>query len=203
MLIVYDKEMDMIQFIRLFIMQLRCKLNPYALSIDVIDLINMGRDFVYFAEQGSLKTEADIKARFNVISTKEEMKDAMSKYSIELAKRQRNILVEFKTIEKYNEAMLELESITESYMFMVYFVQDLSDCSDINFQQLLNTGADVGIYPIICISLRNFTKNATNHENLEYFNDIQFLEDGEIKKRAKTFIFDTYFSEDARKKKTF
>lgn len=189
-LVLYKDQMELYNFIKLLIVQLRGKLIPSCLSIIVVDFLNMGQPLQMFADSSGIKGGDEfMKPIFKIDFNDEQWKSDLDILTKDLTLRQKNIAVEFKTIENYNKKMVELEAIPEKYKFVFMIEPELSSLSGLNIKQLLRIGETYGIYFHLFISYKELqTAKGGAEEVLENVKAIYALENGTIKKRAKEFI---------------
>lgn len=193
-LFLYDSVSDVESFIRLLIVQLRAKLNPFSLSITVADTQTAGQSFIYFMPDAE---NVNTQALFSILTDDATIKSNLDSCATELRKRQTNILREFSTIENYNNKMLELKSLTESYKFIFYLNPEASVLQDANMIQLLKIGGDLGMYAHLFIQKDNFVNlKAAADSVLSNVSKAYYLENGALYERAKDFINDTLLHAD-------
>lgn len=189
-LILYKDQLELYNFIKLLVVQLRGKLMPSCLSIIVVDYLNMGQPLQMFADASGVKGgEEFMKPIFKIDFNSEQWKGDLDILAKDLTLRQKNIAVEFKTIENYNKKMVELEAIPEKYKFVFMIEPEVPSLSDLNIVQLLRIGETYGIYFHLFISSKQLQNAKSGAEEvLENVKAIYMLENGSIKKRAKEFI---------------
>ena len=187
-LFLYDTYADVVNFIRLIAVQLRIKMNPFNLGISVIDLMYMGTDFLLM-QPVTDKNDESIKKLFRVLVTKEQLDERLEEYKDDIQRRVVNIRKAYPNIVEYNNFMMSIESLTESYDFLFYIEPDDSVLNTDSFKQILQNGAPVGIYPHLFIQKDNFYEmGAKARQMLTTVDSIFVLEDGSLAKRAVTFV---------------
>lgn len=187
-LFLYESIADVYDFIRLICVQLRAKLNPFNLSITVLDIVNAGNDLLYFtASDGKI----NVKPLFQIIVSEEDMKERLNTYQLNLMKRQENIVREFGDIQTYNTKMLEMKSLTESYDFLFCIDPSKAICDHSTMIRLMKIGGTLGIFPHLFIAKEEMTLMKDNALTLlDNIGKVYYLEDGVCRERAKDFIRD-------------
>lgn len=141
--IFFYKDIEEVKdFIRLICAQLRTRLSPAFLSMQVWDLENMG---VYVGQY-----TREVPELFSISRTAEAVKEKLGDLSEQLTRKLDLITKDFpEGIGAYNKEMIELESVPEGYTF-IFTVSPANDLVlDTAFLQLASQGPLVGIFPII------------------------------------------------------
>ena len=188
-LFVYENDKDAINFIRLISLQLFVRLNLFSIAINVWDKRTMGT----YMQAFTTAPESMISIAYSDDTISESLELL---YEI-IGKRLTVITREFKDIKEYNNRMLELDSLAESYRFV--FILHPSDnlLSDDSFVQLLINGGPVGIFPLIFMTpseIEHLGKNA--NEFIDSVACCYTLSSDEVSPKAKEFIKETYVKND-------
>ena len=203
-LFIYSDITDVINFIKLFVVQVRARLKPSCINMTIFDDKFMGRDYVCFKETEDDKYDNIMRLLIN----KEELKNYVGELSELSITRTTNIKREFNNIIEYNNFMLSQNSLPESYTF--FFVQDivLNTLLETTFRQILLNGSDLGIYPFVFLSMENFSQGGNDAKELiKYFDNIYtFDQDAThqyegsntiLKRKAKDFVLERILGEES------
>lgn len=172
-LFLYNNLDDVVNFIRLFVVQVRARLKPSCINMTVFDDKFMGKDYLCFRELEDEKYDNVMKILIN----KEELKEYVNELSEISITRTTNIKREFRNIVEYNQFMLSQNSLPESYTF--FFVQDIdiNTLLETKFRQIILNGSDLGIYTFVFLNIDNFSKGGNNaSELINYFDLISSFE---------------------------
>lgn len=202
-LFIYSDITDVINFIKLFVVQVRARLKPSCINMTIFDDKFMGRDYLCFKETEDDKYDNIMRLLIN----KEELKNYVGELSELSITRTTNIKREFNNIIEYNNFMLSQNSLPESYTF--FFVQDivLNTLLETTFRQILLNGSDLGIYPFVFLSMENFNQGGNDAKELiKYFDNIYtFDQDAThqyegsntiLKRKAKDFVLERILGEE-------
>lgn len=203
-LFIYSDITDVINFIKLFVVQVRARLKPSCINMTVFDDKFMGRDYLCFRETEDDKYDNIMRLLIN----KEELKNYVGELSELSITRTTNIKREFNNIIEYNNFMLSQNSLPESYTF--FFVQDivLNTLLETTFRQILLNGSDLGIYPFVFLSMESFSQGGNDAKELiKYFDNIYtFDQDAThqyegsntiLKRKAKDFVLERILGEES------
>lgn len=203
-LFIYSDITDVINFIKLFVVQVRARLKPSCINMTIFDDKFMGRDYLCFKETEDDKYDNIMRLLIN----KEELKNYVGELSELSITRTTNIKREFNNIIEYNNFMLSQNSLPESYTF--FFVQDivLNTLLETTFRQILLNGSDLGIYPFVFLSMENFSQDGNDAKELiKYFDNIYtFDQDAThqyegsntiLKRKAKDFVLERILGEES------
>lgn len=203
-LFIYSDITDVINFIKLFVVQVRARLKPSCINMTIFDDKFMGRDYLCFKETEDDKYDNIMRLLIN----KEELKNYVGELSELSITRTTNIKREFNNIIEYNNFMLSQNSLPESYTF--FFVQDivLNTLLKTTFRQILLNGSDLGIYPFVFLSMENFSQGGNDAKELiKYFDNIYtFDQDAThqyegsntiLKRKAKDFVLERILGEES------
>lgn len=203
-LFIYSDITDVINFIKLFVVQVRARLKPSCINMTIFDDKFMGRDYLCFKETEDDKYDNIMRLLIN----KEELKNYVGELSELSITRTTNIKREFNNIIEYNNFMLSQNSLPESYTF--FFVQDivLNTLLETTFRQILLNGSDLGIYPFVFLSIENFSQGGNDAKELiKYFDNIYtFDQDAThqyegsntiLKRKAKDFVLERILGEES------
>lgn len=203
-LFIYSDITDVINFIKLFVVQVRARLKPSCINMTIFDDKFMGRDYLCFKETEDDKYDNIMRLLIN----KEELKNYVGELSELSITRTTNIKREFNNIIEYNNFMLSQNSLPESYTF--FFVQDivLNTLLETTFRQILLNGSDLGIYPFVFLSMENFNQGGNDAKELiKYFDNIYtFDQDAThqyegsntiLKRKAKDFVLERILGEES------
>lgn len=203
-LFIYSDITDVINFIKLFVVQVRARLKPSCINMTIFDDKFMGRDYLCFKETEDDKYDNIMRLLIN----KEELKNYVGELSELSITRTTNIKREFNNIIEYNNFMLSQNSLPESYTF--FFVQDivLNTLLETTFRQILLNGSDLGIYHFVFLSMENFSQGGNDAKELiKYFDNIYtFDQDAThqyegsntiLKRKAKDFVLERILGEES------
>lgn len=203
-LFIYSDITDVINFIKLFVVQVRARLKPSCINMTIFDDKFMGRDYLCFKETEDDKYDNIMRLLIN----KEELKNYVGELSELSITRTTNIKREFNNIIEYNNFMLSQNSLPESYTF--FFVQDivLNTLLETTFRQILLNGSDLGIYLFVFLSMENFSQGGNDAKELiKYFDNIYtFDQDAThqyegsntiLKRKAKDFVLERILGEES------
>ena len=202
-LFIYSDITDVINFVKLFVVQVRARLKPSCINMTVFDDKFMGRDYLCFRETEDDKYDNIMRLLIN----KEELKNYVGELSELSITRTTNIKREFNNIIEYNNFMLSQNSLPESYTF--FFVQDivLNTLLETTFRQILLNGSDLGIYSFVFLGMENFSQGGNDAKELiKYFDNIYtFDQDAThqyegsntiLKRKAKDFVLERILGEE-------
>ena len=145
MLFLYNDSKDVSNFIRLILLQLRIKLSPHNMNCTIIDTQDLGIDYLPFKPNNPDNDEA-INSLFRIIGDKEKIKETIDDLVASINTRVAAIRQDYDNIAAYNQAMVESDSLTESYEFVFYQNPENRVLSDLNMQQLYRLGGPLGIF---------------------------------------------------------
>lgn len=188
MLFLYNDSKDVSNFIRLLLLQLRIKLSPHNMNCTIIDTQDLGIDYLPFKPNNPDNDEA-INSLFRIIGDKEKTKETIDDLVSSINTRVAAIRQDYDNIAAYNQAMVESDSLTESYEFVFYQNPEARVLSDLNMQQLYRLGGPLGIFVHLFIKKDVFYEMGDLAEELvESSEGIYLLQDGSLLKRAKEFV---------------
>lgn len=188
MLFLYNDSKDVSNFIRLILLQLRIKLSPHNMNCTIIDTQDLGIDYLPFKPNNPDNDEA-INSLFRIIGDKEKIKETIDDLVASINTRVAAIRQDYDNIAAYNQAMVESDSLTESYEFVFYQNPENRVLSDLNMQQLYRLGGPLGIFVHLFIKKDVFYEMGGLAEELvESSEGIYLLQDGSLLKRAKEFV---------------
>lgn len=188
MLFLYNDSKDVSNFIRLLLLQLRIKLSPHNMNCTIIDTQDLGIDYLPFKPNNPDNDEA-INSLFRIIGDKEKIKETIDDLVSSINTRVAAIRQDYDNIAAYNQAMVESDSLTESYEFVFYQNPEARVLSDLNMQQLYRLGGPLGIFVHLFIKKDVFYEMGDLAEDLaESSEGIYLLQDGSLLKRAKEFV---------------
>lgn len=188
MLFLYNDSKDVSNFIRLILLQLRIKLSPHNMNCTIIDTQDLGIDYLPFKPNNPDNDEA-INSLFRIIGDKEKIKETIDDLVASINTRVAAIRQDYDNIATYNQAMVESDSLTESYEFVFYQNPENRVLSDLNMQQLYRLGGPLGIFVHLFIKKDVFYEMGDLAEELvESSEGIYLLQDGSLLKRAKEFV---------------
>ena len=189
-LFLYDEPGSVIDFVRLLSTQLRIKLNPFNLTITVVDQRFMGTEYLLM-QPVSDSSDDSIKKLYQILTSKSEVDERLMEYNDDILKRIKNIKRSFKDIKDYNNYMVEHESLPEAYDFFFFQDPDTGVLQDKVLQQLLINGASVGIFTHLFIKDSEYYEMGDSARKLvESVGAIYVLKEGELYKRAKDFVLE-------------
>lgn len=148
-LFVYNDIQDVIDFIRLIIVQLRARLTPSCLNVTVYDDRFIGQHYLGFKDENNDNV-------MKIIINKDNLKDYIESVSEVSILRTGIVKRGFSDILQYNKFMLEQDSLPESYNFLFLQDPDYNLMLETKFKQLLLNGGDLGIYPFVFLDSTTF-----------------------------------------------
>ena len=188
MLFLYNDSKDVSNFIRLILLQLRIKLSPHNMNCTIIDTQDLGIDYLPFKPNNPDNDEA-INSLFRIIGDKEKIKETIDDLVASINTRVAAIRQDYDNIAAYNQAMVESDSLTESYEFVFYQNPENRVLSDLNMQQLYRLGGPLGIFVHLFIKKDVFYEMGDLASLLIFTSEgIYLLQDGSLLKRAKEFV---------------
>lgn len=126
-------------------LELLREVNIASLSFYIMDT-NMGApEFMPF-------TQKELSEVITICSTKDQCVSVLNQVHSMLEERNRNILAYASDIEDFNKQMLEKNSLTREYLFLIIQESSGAILNNPKFQQICKSGYRVGIIPIVFIS---------------------------------------------------
>lgn len=126
-------------------LELLREVNIASLSFYIMDT-NMGApEFMPF-------TQKELSEVITICSTKDQCVSVLNQVHSMLEERNRNILAYASNIEDFNKQMLEKNSLTREYLFLIIQESSGAILNNPKFQQICKSGYRVGIIPIVFIS---------------------------------------------------
>lgn len=180
-LFIHDtQQYEISNFIKLISIQILNTMNPFAYSISYWDVQELGMDVQMFNPLSDINL-------FNLETDVSDIKKAIEDMMFQLRKRSANIRREYSDINQYNESMLSLESVTESYNIIFVPAFNKSIMTQ-DMYSLIYKGAEVGIYPIMFITLEDLVDLKDDSARfLNQFGTIYEFDSDSIKKRPAEF----------------
>lgn len=130
--------------ISMFISQLFSNMLPNVLQISIVDMDYTCRDYsIYNGEYFDII--------FNYITSSEEAKKCIDDLHVDLIKRQAQISPIADSIEEFNKMMVERQSFTKEYNFIIFQNADGNILKNQRLLQLCRTGCTFGIMPIMFV----------------------------------------------------
>ena len=186
----YNEETDVINFIRLLIVQLRVHLNPNSFTVDVYDPTTLGSGYLCFKPSPKDDREAVLLNKLlHIATSREELKEMFVSYNAELGRRFTLIMSGYDSLTEYNRFMLSNQSLPEPMKFVFIQDPDPKIFEDLNVIQLLRNAAKIGYYfHIFMRKDRFFNLNEQTKAIIEVIGGFYFIEDSKILPRAKDFV---------------
>lgn len=189
MLILYDNLEDCHDFIKLISLQLRIKLSPSNLYCAVLDTEGLGVPFLPFSIDS--EEEDTLQGLYKIITDNESIKTLFAEYNYVLSKRIMTIRKSYENIDDYNKAMLETDSLTETYDFIFSINPSTQLLNDDNCKKVFANGGSLGIYTHLFIKSSEFyNMNELARTLIENAGKVFVLKDGSIRGRAKEYALD-------------
>lgn len=153
MSIIYDGESSERNsvLISMFIAQLFSNMLPNVLNITIVDIDYTCRDY-------SIYNGDVFDILFNYITTEDSIKSVIEGLHAELIKRQSEISPIADTIEDFNRIMIDRNSFTKEYSFIIFQNAKPEYLRNQKLLQLCRTGKTFGIMPIIFIANDTYNK---------------------------------------------
>lgn len=187
---VYQEEEDMYTFVKLLLLQLRTRLNPFAYVVDIYDPVAMGRDFLRFQPDNPQKI-VSIEKLFRIFTTESEFTGVFTEYKEDIDNRRLEIFREYSNIAEYNKYMLSIDSLTETYSFIFALGIDTSILQNRTFVQIAQNGGDLGVYLHCFVKEEDCIKMGSNAAQvLEPVSKIYTVDKRGAKPKAKTWLVD-------------
>lgn len=153
--------------ISMFISQLFSNMLPNVLQISIVDMDYTCRDYsIYNGECFDII--------FNYITSSEEARKNIDELHADLIKRQAQISPIADSIEEFNKMMVERQSFTKEYSFIIFQNADENILKNQRLLQLCRTGCTFGIMPIIFVKSQLISK--IKNEPEKYKMEIELLE---------------------------
>lgn len=185
-LFLYKDETDVINFIRLLIIQLRIKLIPTSLQCAIIDPIKLGTAFLPFAIDNAGTANKQL---FQILSNKQDIEEYLENIGSCVTKRIPTIRKIHTNINEYNMDMLVSDSLPEPYCFSFLINPENNLLNNANFEKAYVNGGSVGVNTHVFISMHDFCESVPMSLKLiQHSNGIYELKDGALLKRAKEFV---------------
>ncbi|MEY8333074.1 hypothetical protein AALB53_08220 [Lachnospiraceae bacterium 47-T17] len=193
-LFIYKSLDEVFMFLRLICAQLRCKLDPSCLSIYLYDETRLGESCIYFIPKDEqLKKSGTTDRMYMLFTDSGAFKVKIEEMALDIFNRNDNIKREFKNVDEYNKAMLELESLTLAYEFLFIVDPSKNILEDSNLKKILINGGNVGLFAHLFIEESAFKALGDSAKTLlESIEKIYLLQNGTYNERAKDFILDTF-----------
>lgn len=187
---IYQEEEDIYDFMKLLLLQLRTRLNPFAYVADIYDPIAMGRDFLRFQPDNPQKL-VSIEKLFRIFTTETEFVGVFSEYKEDIDNRRLEIFKEYNNIAEYNKYMLSIDSLTETYCFVFALGVDVSILHNRIFAQIAQNGGDLGVYIHCFVSEDDCIKMGENAVKvLAPISKVYTIDKRGAKPKAKTWLVD-------------
>lgn len=187
-LILYESRNEAVDFIKLLCVQIRANLSPKFYTMTYYDDKTLGRDCIYFVPEVE-KDSAMVKL-FQILTTSEDLKGTVMSYAMEMRKRQKE-LREDRNIKKYNAHMLELESMTMSYIFGFWLDIPTDVAASADMTLLLRSAGAFGILLHLFVQLGDLYEMGKNAKGLvDSAQKIYVIQDGVCQARAKDYVLD-------------
>jgi hypothetical protein len=184
LLFIYSSRREMINFVKLMTVEMRCQMVPSALHVEVWDSLSAGAELQMFGP-------VDVKrasSMFNILSAQESFNNSLRDLIDIFKKRISVVRRDFENIQKYNEFMISQESVPENYK--VVFIQNIEAIMEKSeFIQILREGPSVGIFIFLFMSKDKYGENVANvirnvNRVIELTNDI-------IQSRSKDYVLES------------
>ena len=180
-LIIYDNVNDVNDFIKLMITQIRKRMNPFAYTITIYDKIYLGSVFQPFVP-------TDYPQLCAICANNGTITENLTFLEDMLLKRSANIRASFRDIDEYNAAMIQSESVPESYQIL-FAIEPLDIINNDIFLQVSRIGASLGIYMHCFIQKDDFYDLGDSARTLlKTIGASYTLQDGKLLPKAKSFI---------------
>ena len=192
-LFIYENVEESINFVRLLVSQLRCKLSPFCQAVSVLDELHLGQDFLYFRSSG-IPDDSPEAGLFTIFTEADAFHAKIDDLTLELMQRTESMRREFKNIEEYNKAMVSLDSVTASYEFVFMISPELSLLEDPKLRKLLINGGAYGIFVHVFLDTDAFKEGRDGSKKLlDSVEKVFLLMNGNFNVRAKANIIENYF----------
>jgi hypothetical protein len=149
---IYDEEEEsetVDKFISLLFYQLRCKLMPTSYVLKLWDSENLGVAFRNFQ-----KEEVGI----NIVTLTEEIPENLEDLFATFKRRWKSDINSFEDIIAYNDYMLEIESIAETFHFLIILQPPDEIVKKEYFSRLLKFGPKLGLFILIFQDIKKMRK---------------------------------------------
>lgn len=192
-LFLYNSLEDCSNLIRLLSIQLRSKLNPYVFDITVFDPITIGNAVMPFVvtKSENEKNDPGLNRIYQLVTETDGIKAHLAEQCDDLIRRTNLLHGQYKNLAEYNEEMIKIESLTETYSFDFLLISDYSDVATPDLDKLMINGGNLGIFTHIFMKNEDFMKMKEQAVDLiDKIGTIYIIKDGSVNTRAKDFILD-------------
>lgn len=182
-LFIHDSDIrEITNFIKLISIQIINTMNPFAFSIDYWDTQELGTHVQCFAPLSK-------PGLFNIESNANELKKCIESSMQDMNRRISTIMAEYNDITQYNEAMQNLESVTESYRMIFVPTFNKATLTNEDMLTLIKKGDEVGIYSMVFITEDELKSLKDDAERLiDKFKNIYEFDSFEIKPKPAALV---------------
>lgn len=185
-LYIYRDFTDVVQFVRLFIMQIRTRMSPEIYNIEVFDIRNLG---AVLRDLATAEMEL-----IPIFETEDDVKEAMDDNSVGIRTRISKIKANYVDVYEYNDYLLSIDSIAEPYRF--YFYLDIKpsafDRSDADLGKLSH---ESGIYSLVFNSIEDMSELSDGGVDfIDKFENTFIIERGNVIPKAKNYLVNQVLS---------
>lgn len=180
-LYIYTEMSDVISFIQLIMLQLRCRISPFALNLVYYDTVYAGRDIQAFIDD---KHNLPIEIAINSEQIADSLHSLVQKRDKRIA-----MLRTVTNIEDYNREMINMDSVPESYYFVFMTNVDSGLQNTAEFKSLIATGGKVGIFIFNFVQKDSLQKDKSVFETqLDHYGSVYTIADGNLQRKAVSFV---------------
>lgn len=157
--VIFYHEQDVAnKFARLLLMQIRAKMSIFSQHSQLWDIKKSGLSFMSF--------QPDKSKLFELVTDEDSVMSKLSDANDLVQKKVKTIVRHYRTIQRYNTEMVEIESVPESYEFI--FVMDPWAALQSNgiYLRAVNAGPTVGVYTFNFIAMSDFLEEGNKYKDL-------------------------------------
>lgn len=186
-LFLYDSEEDVLNFTNLILLQTLCRLHVSAFSVELVDPINIGSDYVSYTKLHQ--------RNFRLSVNKDEIDTCNKDLAEQMMLRRAKILESFSDIEEFNKEMLETDSLPASYVFNIIRSCEPKYLTESKILNIVYNGPKVGVYTIAFLDIAEFKEMGDDGMLLlKKFHKVYNLTGGRIENKSKK-VYERYFIE--------
>lgn len=173
---------SMNSFLTLWWYQVMCKMNPFAYKLYLCDTVDMGMSFSSFKGKSEIMSVYDTNGKISELL--DELQGA--------TRRRLNYAADgFDSLIEYNQKMLEIGSVIESYKLVAFLNPPKNLLTDEKLIQLMNTGHKTGIY--VSILVENSKIDSDMISIMEYAQSFYNIREDEVTPLAKLAANETVY----------
>lgn len=153
-----------VPLIQMMLMQLLCSMSIVSLNLYITDTLFGCTAYSVFGPE-------KLKDRIHMCASSAVVNQTITHLYSLFSERNKKIRTEYKSLDAYNEAMLQRDSLTEDYHILFLQDPDTHTLESQEFRQLCSGGHLVGIIPIIFLSHSDLNEMIYNDASAKILND--------------------------------